>query len=243
MRKIALLAIPLAAFYLIQSARTPTTPETVGYSDPPSAKAPTPPETVAYPGPPSAQASPTPGAVIYVGIPSARMNRYAAAQRASQWCWAASIQMVLNFYGVHITQPQIVARTYGMDPDGPLPDWGGNLPGITANLNNWSIDNLGRRYTVRAEFRWGPPPPSDLYRELQQGRPVLVAYRSGPVSGHAVVITAAGFSSSPSGLIPRSIVVRDPWPSEENRARLGRVEYSFDEFAQLIDAYWYIRVQ
>jgi hypothetical protein len=183
------------------------------------------------------------GDVEYVGIPSEKMNAVAAAQTKSQWCWAASIQMALNFYGVDVTQEEIVERTYGVDPSGDLPDWGENFDGITANLNNWSIDNSGRRYRVTARFESGAPDPEDLYRELRQGQPVMVAFRSGPNMGHAVLITGASFTPSEDGLVPRSIVVRDPWPSEKNRARRGRIEYSFDEFESRIDAHWYIRVR
>jgi len=66
----------------------------------------------------------------YVGIPSNSMNYYAAGQNNSQWCWAASIQMVLNGYGVNINQEQIVARTYGIDPYGNLPNWPGSFQAI-----------------------------------------------------------------------------------------------------------------
>lgn len=58
--------------------------------------------------------------------------------------------MIFNYYGININQQQIVARTYGVSPTGELPDWVGNVQAITANLNNWSIDASGRRYTVNA---------------------------------------------------------------------------------------------
>ena len=45
----------------------------------------------------------------YIGIPTTQMNAVVAAQRNSQWCWTAAIQMVLNDYGVHIVQEQIVS--------------------------------------------------------------------------------------------------------------------------------------
>lgn len=178
----------------------------------------------------------------YVGIPSAQMNFVAAAQNNSQWCWAASIQMVLNYYGVNISQEQIVARTYGMDPYGNLPNWAGSFQAVTSNLNNWNDDNFGRQYSVRASLNWGAPTPAILLQELSQGRPVIVGYKSGPNSGHAVVITAASYTQSPNGPIIQSVIARDPWPSPQNIQTSGRVEYPGAQFASLMQAYWYIRV-
>lgn len=178
----------------------------------------------------------------YVGIPSAEMNYFVAAQEKSQWCWAASIQMVLNYYGVAISQGQIVARTHGTDPFGRLSDRGGRFQEITANLNNWSIDNKGQLYTVRASGYSGIPTPAILIQELSQKRPIIVGYRSGPNSAHAVVITAASFIPSPQGPIIVSVVVRDPWPSKENIFNRGRVEYPGNYLASLMQTYWYIRV-
>ena len=179
----------------------------------------------------------------YVGIPAERMNFVAASQRNSQWCWAASIQMVLNYYGVSISQEQIVARTYGVGPYGNLPNWAGSFESITANLNNWNFDNFGRQYSVMASLNWGAPTPAVLLQELSQGRPVIVGYQSGQNSGHAIVITAASFTQSPAGPIIQSIVARDPWPSPQNIRTSGRVEYPGAQIASLMQAYWYIRVQ
>ena len=179
----------------------------------------------------------------YVGISSSQMNYFSASQNNSQWCWAAAIQMVLNYYGVSISQEQIVARTYGTDPYGNLLNWAGSFQAITANLNNWSVDNYGNPYRVMASLNWGAPSPSILLQELNQGRPVIVGYKTGPNSGHAVVITAASFTQSYNGPIIQTIVVRDPWPSQGNIQTAGRVEYSGAQFASLMQAYWYIRVQ
>lgn len=179
----------------------------------------------------------------YVGIPSEKMNFVAATQKNSQWCWAASIQMVLNYYGVSIAQEQIVARTYGTDSSGNLPDWAGSFQAITANLNNWNFDNSGRQYIVMAAVYAGGPVPAVLLQELSQGRPVIIGYKRTENLGHAVVVTAASFSQSPNGPIIHSIVARDPWPSPENMQTSGRVEYPGEQIASLIQAHWYIRVQ
>jgi hypothetical protein len=186
---------------------------------------------------------PAAGQAQYVGIPSATFNYVYSAQANSQWCWAASIQMILNYYGVDIAQEEIVRRSFGSDPYGNLPNWPGSFQVITANLNNWGIDANGQRYRVQAVFGNGPPVPSMLLQELSNGQPVLIAYMTGPSSGHAVVATAASYTPSPAGPVVQSIVVRDPWPSPENMGTNGRREYPGAALASQMRHYWIIRVQ
>src|SRR5690606_13771337 len=128
--------------------------------------------------------------LLRVGVQSHFFHRFAINQYNSNWCWAASLQMIFNYYGINITQQQIVARTYGVSPTGELPDWAGSVQAITANLNNWSIDASGRRYTVNALHQPGAPNSTFLINELSYARPVLVGYHTGGNTGHAVVITA-----------------------------------------------------
>jgi len=40
---------------------------------------------------------------IYVGILRESFNYFALAQRNSNWCWASSLQMIFNYYGVNIS--------------------------------------------------------------------------------------------------------------------------------------------
>lgn len=180
---------------------------------------------------------------IYVGIPSQNFNYFASSQRNSNWCWAASLQMIFNYYGVSITQEQIVARSYGVDAFGTLPNWAGSFQVITSNLNNWNVDNNGRTYSVQASLNWGAPAPLYLIQELQAQHPILIGYKSSSYSGHAVIITACSYLPTMYGPIIQSIVVRDPWPSPENVSNNGRVEYSAVNLANLMQAYWFVRVQ
>jgi len=180
---------------------------------------------------------------IYVGIPRANFNFFASSQRNSEWCWAASLQMIFNYYGISITQEQIVARSYGVGPGGSLPNWAGSLQIITTNLNNWSVDNNGRRYVVRASINWGAPSPLFLIQELTAQRPVLIGYKSGPGSSHAVVITGCSYLQTGNGPFIQSIIVRDPWPNQENIINSGRVEYPAINLASVIQANWFISIQ
>ena len=178
----------------------------------------------------------------YLGIPREQFNYASSSQRNSQWCWAASLQMIFNYYGVQISQEQIVARTYGTDAAGQLPNWSGSFQAITANLNNWNVDANGTPYSVQAAVYTGAPTPAYLLQELADQRPVLIGYQTGAGSGHAVVITACSYTQSANGPIIQSIVVRDPWPSPQNNENLGRVEYTGVNLASVIQAHWYIRV-
>ena len=49
-----------------------------------------------------------------VGIPTSILNVTGnETQHMNQWCWAASIQAVFNYYGHNITQDSINNRYYG----------------------------------------------------------------------------------------------------------------------------------
>lgn len=180
---------------------------------------------------------------VYVGITARKFNYFASTQRNTEWCWAASIQMLFNYYGIEISQEQIVARSFRKKTGDPLPNATGDLKVITENLNNWSIDNKGLPYRVRAEMRFGAPSPAYLIRELAAERPVLIGYRTGPNTGHAVLVTACSYYPTENGPRIRSVIVRDPWPSPENTESAGRVEYWGASLASLIETHWFVEVE
>ncbi|TDX00200.1 papain-like cysteine protease family protein [Dinghuibacter silviterrae] len=177
----------------------------------------------------------------YVGIPRNVFNFYAARQVEDEWCWAASIQMILNYYGVSITQADIAARTFGLDENGNIVNSGASPDVINANLNNWSIDHQGRRYVVRSSYVPGAPAPSDLLGWLSNRRPLLITYANETTSGHAIVLTGCSFYPTVAGPNIQSLIFRDPWPSDENVANAGRVEYPAP-FAQDITGCWFVTV-
>jgi hypothetical protein len=153
------------------------------------------------------------------------------------WCWAASVQMILNFCGVPVNQEQIVWRTYGLPLNEP-----GTDQAISASLNGWGINANGRRFTVRSCVAAGPPSRAILFRELSHGRPILLTFNSGAAVGHAVVIT--GVSSIRA--VVTSLVYRDPAPTLENLANKGRVELFTNDLAQFLPyvrSHWLVSVR
>jgi len=173
---------------------------------------------------------------IYFGIPSGSFSPYAKAQFGSQWCWAASMEMIFNFYGVNISQAEIVNRTYG-----GLVDFPGGPEIITANLNNLSIDQSGRVYRVSAQYGWGVPDPIRLINTLAVQQPIMIGYNTGS-SAHAVVVTACSYVNTALGPQITSLVVRDPFPTPQNIANQGRVEYLGVDLGPRIIGYWFVRI-
>src|SRR5271166_5880543 len=58
-------------------------------------------------------------------------------QHEHEWCWAASISMVFQFYRHPVSQERIVKETFGQ-----IEDWPAQPATILAALNrNWKDDN------------------------------------------------------------------------------------------------------
>lgn len=148
--------------------------------------------------------------VVPIGFRTDEVNQFAAAQKGSQWCWAACIQMVLGSQGISVSQEDIVRRTYGCDPFGRLPDWSASDQTITANLNGWAHRVNGEQVKVRARQFIGAPPPDVIVNELSNRRPIILAYKTSPFSGHVVLCTAATVLQGPQGAVLNSVIVRDP---------------------------------
>jgi len=106
-------------------------------------------------------------------------------QETDLWCWAASIQMVLNTQGVEWTQKDIVKATKGSIRFETATE-----NEITYFLNGWGFDYDGEPWESSATHYRGPMPFEDLIEEIDNDRPVIATYKTGPTSGHAVVIYA-----------------------------------------------------
>ncbi len=176
----------------------------------------------------------------YLGILSQKFEQYFVDQINSEWCWAASLQMVFNYNTISIRQDQIVQRTFGNLGNNPAND-----QIITGNLNNTNVDNNGKKYVVSASFNPGFPPANVLISELNLQHPILIGYQSSFNSRHVVVITACSFSQNPNPYLPpiiKTIIVRDPFPypqpNPQNFPPDGKIEYNANYLGNLITAYW-----
>jgi len=126
-------------------------------------------------------------------------------QHMSQWCWAASIEMVFRYYGYQVSQQTIVQQTYGFV---------GNIPAVTGmaitrNLNRTWTDETGRRFRVSVRGLYdadanilGITDPQ-IVNALMNEQPLLFGNRS-----HAMVLVSVAYT--PMQIV--NVGFADPWP-------------------------------
>jgi hypothetical protein len=177
-----------------------------------------------------------------VGIPSSQMDPIAAHQENSEWCWAACIKMVLQKYGISVTQDEIVRRTFvGNNPFFPAPNLPGSFNDITRNLSGWHTDLKGRCYSVGGVEAPGIPRPADFIEGLKAQYPTVLALATGPNTGHAVVATGATYIDTPQGPYVLSVMIRDPWPYPDFPMTNGKRQIPASVFGS-VTAYWTVGV-
>ena len=82
--------------------------------------------------------------------------------------------MVLQYHGIRTMQQDIVARTFGTDAQGNLPNQAGDLANITSNLNNLNVDRAGTTYQVESVFGEGAPPIELLLDNMERREPLII---------------------------------------------------------------------
>ena len=150
-----------------------------------------------------------PAGVCEVGISMQRLHQTYADQEMSQWCWAASIQMIFSYYGYYVSQEEIVFRAYGTIDN--IPALSGAV--ISQALTRRWIDQNGNRFDVRLLAAYDADAGVNainnqlILQSLAEERPLVF----GNIS-HAMVLTAAAFQSTPMGPQIFNLGFMDPWP-------------------------------
>ncbi len=155
--------------------------------------------------------------VFDVGVRTAEFEFRAAPpqhrghkQRMQNWCWAACIQMILNYHGVAATQEQIVGRTFGALADAP-----GQPHQILGNLNGWGLRVDGLPLQVSANS-WVLSAGQLVY-DLTIDQPLLLGLSMPGMMGHAYVLTAIRYRETGGEPLVLAAVLRDPMPGNPDR--------------------------
>ena len=138
-------------------------------------------------------------------------------QLHSEWCWAASFQMVCAFYGKEVEQCRIVSAFYGVHAcDNPRQ---GNMPARSMKAlkefmgNNTLLSSTGTSLKFAASYFAGPLTESQIAREVESCRPVLVEIRRGKSGGATHVVVIIGMNGTPGG--GHDVVIADPYPYDQ----------------------------
>lgn len=134
-------------------------------------------------------------------------------QYKDNWCWAACVQMVLDYNGISVSQSSIVERAYGDDYD-----FTANKNNIVDAINGWNVGG----YSVRASYERYKNAKT-LINAIANGRPLIIGLNERYTSmGHAYVLTHIFFTKDYNGnMTPTRVVVINP-------ANSGDLEESLD---------------
>ncbi len=152
-----------------------------------------------------------------VGIPPNYIRAWArprevGRQQETNWCWAASVAMVLNFSHVPVTQDEIVKRVFGRKVNEPA-----TMLQIMQAIDGWRSVYKGKTVVVTAFLE---PSSEQILQDLYLNYPVILALKIGNKIGHAVVVTAAKYTLVDGRKRVDYFLVRDPWPQNPSEARL-----------------------
>lgn len=172
-----------------------------------------------------ADKSQMPDGTWVAGVPGEQFVYFAAAegqgrQHMQNWCWAACIQMVLNYHGLYVQQEQIVSRVFGGLVDRPA----GPTEIMSALQGQWP-DSRQRYSEVMADTR--NLDPYSVVQDLEYRWPLIVGLQ-GPRggTGHAYVLTAVYYNLMQDGSpLIRAVVLRDPYPGRQSRVEMGIQEF------------------
>ncbi len=178
--------------------------------------------------------------IVTVGVPTDQFNYVASLQEQSEWCWAASTQMILRWLDVDVDQRDVVRRIRG-----DAEEQTASARDITRALNAISKSRSGKREIIHAMSAAGPPNETVMISELRQRVPMLLTIDLGPGFRHAVVLTAARYYRDAAGIHIVSLVIRDPYPTPDNIRNDGRMEISgrgLRAFVDCISRTWMVWV-
>ncbi|MCE5180715.1 MAG: C39 family peptidase [Betaproteobacteria bacterium] len=155
-----------------------------------------------------------------VGLDSGKVDKAFDFQKDPVWCWAATIEMALNYYGFNITQKKIVERTFGAAVSST-----GNWMQMTNNLNYLGTTADGKKVLVSATVYMGAPSNEAIVNHLRQQKPIILAFNNpNTFSGHAILVTGVEFHYVGDRVFIDKMIIRDPYPySQDHVDRRGKV--------------------
>jgi RNase H-fold protein (predicted Holliday junction resolvase) len=165
---------------------------------------------------------PQPIEVCTAGISSITFKQ--AFQQQNEWCWAACISMVFEYYQHSVDQQRIVKETWGTVADMP-----GMPRDILRDLNKRWTDDAGKAFQCQGDVF--SVNVDTAVQDLIDDHPLIIG-----AMGHATVLTAiiSQVDTATSQYEIQQVIVRDPWPGSGGRRPLSPMEWRGINFAARI---------
>ena len=165
---------------------------------------------------------PQPIEVCTAGISSITFKQ--AFQQQNEWCWAACISMVFEYYHHAVDQQRIVKETWGTVADMP-----GMPRDILRDLNKKWTDDAGKVFECQGDVY--SVNVNTAVQDLIDDHPLIIG-----AMGHATVLTAitSEVDTATSQYEIQEVIVRDPWPGSGGRRPLTQREWASINFAARI---------
>ena len=168
---------------------------------------PSPSPTPAPAAAPTPMPTPTPMQTARVNI--VQLAQAVRQQQCEQWCWAACISMIFNFYDHPLSQAEIVAATYGTVAC--LPSFGSTNVG--RDLSRTYIDDRGIPFASRVVSAYDYFNGINTFNNqgvvdaLSRNNPLVYAN-----TAHAMIVYSVTYLPTALGPNIVRVDVVDPWP-------------------------------
>lgn len=156
--------------------------------------------------------------VYWAAVKTSYFREFVARQEEDCWCWAACVQMVLNYQGVNVDQEDVVRRAKGLRINE-----GGTAYDIQRAADGWSTGSHVIAARVDNPFY---ATAQTFITDLIDKYPLIVGLdMPGQTMGHAYVLTGISFRKSENTYQPVEVILRNPWPSSPSREKLSWSEF------------------
>lgn len=156
--------------------------------------------------------------VYWAAVKTEYFKDYVACQEEDFWCWAACVQMVLNYQGVDVDQEDVVNRAKGRRINE-----GGSAYDIQRAADGWDTGT----HVIRAKIDSPLTVSAQTFiNDLVDKYPLIIGLKMpGQSIGHAYVLTGISFRKSGNSYQPLEVILRNPSPSSESREKLEWSEF------------------
>ena len=138
--------------------------------------------------------------VYWAAVKTSYFREFVARQEEDCWCWAACVQMVLNYQGVNVDQEDVVRRAKGMRINE-----GGTAYDIQRAADGWNTGSHVIAARVDNPFY---VTAQTFITDLIDKYPLIIGLdMPGQTMGHAYVLTGISFRKSGNTYQPVEVIL------------------------------------